>query len=269
LVKKIISFCLDYTIAVSQANKRLLIRDYKIDPIRIKLIRNCIEVSKYQFSVAGRSRVRAEFGIADDQFLIGTIARFSVQKGHEYTIDAIPEILKVFPQARFLFVGEGPQREKCLQKVQSLGLSSHVIFAGERQDTTDILSALDLFLLTSIYEGLPLSILEAMSVGVPVIATQVSGTPEAVLHERTGLLIPSADPGAVVGAVIRLLGDPELRERMRRQARLLTKHHFNRKFLIKQIEDFYDQLIASTKKYDLVDLSFGDKPRRASIIVLS
>ena len=102
-----------------------------------------------------------------------------------------------------------------------------------------------LFLLTSIYEGLPLSVLEAMSVGVPVVATQVSGTPEAVLHERTGLLIQSADSGAVVESVVRLLGDPGLRERMSRQGRLLTKHHFNRKFLIKQVEEFYDQLIAS------------------------
>jgi glycosyltransferase involved in cell wall biosynthesis len=269
LVKKIISFCLHYTIAVSQANKRLLIRDYKIDPIRIKLIRNCIEVSRFQYSEEGRKRVRAEFGIRDDQFLIGTVARFSVQKGHEYTLDAIPDIIKTCPQARFLFVGDGPQRDKCLKRVESLGLSAQVIFAGERQDITEILSALDLFLLTSIYEGLPLSVLEAMSVGVPVVATQVSGTPEAVLHERTGLLIRSADSGAVVEAVVRLVGDPGLRERMSRQGRLLTEHHFNRKFLIKQVEDFYDQLIASTREYDLVDLSPGYRPTKASIIVLS
>ncbi|MFN8005673.1 MAG: glycosyltransferase [Terriglobia bacterium] len=269
LVKKIISFCLDYTIAVSQANKRLLIRDYKIDPIRIKLIRNCIEVAKYQFSESGRKRVRAEFGIQHGQFLIGTIARFSVQKGHEYTIDAIPEIIRVYPQARFLFVGDGPQREKCYKRVEALGVDSHVIFAGEREDIADILSALDLFLLTSIYEGLPLSILEALSVGVPVVATQVSGTPEAVLHEKTGLLIPKADSSAVAAAVIRLLGDVELRVRMSRQSQLLIKHHFNRKFLIKQVEEFYDQLLAAPQEDDLAERPAGSRPSKASIIVLS
>jgi len=269
LVKTIISFCLHYTIAVSQANKRLLIRDYKIDPIRIKLIRNCIEVSKYQFSEEGRKRVRAEFKVSDDQFLIGTVARFSVQKGHEYTIDAIPGIIKSYPQARFLFVGDGPQRDNCLKRVVALGLSAYVIFAGERQDIADILSALDLFLLTSIYEGLPLSVLEAMSVGIPVVATQVSGTPEAVLHEQTGLLIQSADSGAVVESVVRLLGEPELRERMSRQSRLVIRHHFNRKSLIKQVEEFYDQLIVSTRGYDLVDLPRSYRPTKASIIVLS
>src|SRR4029077_1705443 len=104
---------------------------------------------------------------------------------------------------------------------ESLGLSDKVIFAGQRRDIPDILSALDLFLLTSIYEGLPLSVLEAMSVGVPVIATQVSGTPEAVLHERTGLLIRPANSSAVTEAVVRLLGDSELRERLSQQGRLL------------------------------------------------
>ena len=269
LVKKIIFFCLHYTIAVSQANKRLLIRDYKIHPIRIKLIRNCIEVSKFQFSEEGRERVRVEFGIRDDQFLIGTVARFSAQKGYEYTVDAIPGIIKRYPQARFLFVGDGPQHDVCQKRVESLGLSDKVIFAGQRKDIANILSALDLFLLTSIYEGLPLSVLEAMSVGVPVVATQVSGTPEVVLHERTGLLIRPASSAAVIEAVVRLLGDSELREQLIRQGRLLMKHHFDRRFLIKQVEEFYDQLITTTKEYDLVDLSPGHRPTKASIIVLS
>ncbi len=248
LVKKIMTFCLHYTIAVSQANKRLLVRDYKIDPVRIKLIRNCIDAGKFRFSAEGRRRVRKEFGVTEEQLLVGSVARFSFQKGHEYMVEAIPAILESFPETRFLLVGDGPEREKIVQKVADLGLQGKVLFAGERSDIADVLSAMDLFLLSSIFEGLPLSVLEAMAVGLPVIATRVSGTPEAVLHEMTGLLIPPADSRAIAGAAIALLADPEQRRRMGQQGRLLVLHHFHKKHLVKQVHELYDQLIDSRRK---------------------
>ena len=269
LVKKILTFCLDYTIAVSQANKRLLVKDYKIDPFRIKLIRNCIDVEKYAFSQRGRTRVRHEFGLSEDQFVVGTVARFSFQKGHEFTIEAIPKILEVFPQTRFLFVGDGPERERLHSRIQQLQLEPYVIFAGVREDVASILSAMDLFLLTSIFEGLPLSVLEAMAAGLPVIATHVSGTPEAVLHDRTGLLIPPADSSVVSKAVIELLANPERRRCMGEQGCALVRKHFSKSFMVKQVEDIYDNLIAANQKQTAVFLSPSSKPPKASIIVLS
>jgi glycosyltransferase involved in cell wall biosynthesis len=269
LVKKIMTLCLHYTIAVSQANKRLLMRDYKIPSIHIKLIRNCIDASKYSFSAEGRERVRKEFGVSAEHVLVGTVARFSFQKGHEYTVDAIPAILEKFPATRFLFVGEGPEREKIFQKSQDLGLQDAVFFAGARQDIADVLSSMDIFLLTSILEGLPLSVLEAMAVGLPVIATRVSGTPEAVLHELTGLLIPPADATAVSQAVKDLLADPEGRRRMGRQGRLLILHHFHKKHLVKQVTEFYDQLIDASRKNATISVSLGTRAPKASIIILT
>ncbi|MCI0418485.1 MAG: glycosyltransferase, partial [Acidobacteria bacterium] len=269
LVKRIMTFCLHYTVAVSQANKRLLVRDYKIDPIYIKLIRNCIDAGRYRFSAEGRRRLRGEFGISEEQLLVGSVARFSFQKGHEYTVDAVPAILEVFPETRFLFVGDGPEREKIVQKVKSLGLEGKVLFAGERQDIADVLSAMDVFLLSSIFEGLPLSVLEAMAVGLPVVATRVSGTPEAVLHEMTGLLIPPADSRAIASAVITLLSDFGQRRRMGQQGRLLVLHHFHKKYLVKQVTDFYDQLIDSHRKRATISLSIGARSLKASIIILS
>jgi glycosyltransferase involved in cell wall biosynthesis len=269
IVKKIMTFCLHYTIAVSEANKRMLVRDYRIEPIDIKLIRNCIDVGKYRFRQADRDRTRREFGISSEQILIGTVARFSYQKGHEYTVEAMPAILGVFPQTRFLFVGDGPEREKIQQKIQNMGLEQYSHFAGERQDIAQLLSAMDLFLLTSIFEGLPLSVLEAMAVGLPVIATRVSGTPEAVLHELTGLLIPPADSGAVSEAVIELLADPDRRQRMGHQGRLLALHHFHKKYLVKQITEFYGQLIDANRAEPAASNARGTGPLKASIIILS
>jgi O-antigen biosynthesis protein len=269
LVKRIMTFCLHYTVAVSQANKRLLVRDYKIDPVRIKLIRNCIDASKFRFSEEGRHRLRSEFGVSDEQLLVGSVARFSFQKGHEYMVEAIPAILESFPEARFLLVGDGPEREKIVQKVADLGLQDKVLFAGARRDIADVLSAMDVFLLSSIFEGLPLSVLEAMAVGLPVIATRVSGTPEAVLHGMTGLLVSPADSRAIAGAATVLLGDSEQRRRMGQQGRLLVLHHFHKKYLVKQIHDLYDQLIDSYRKRATISLSIGSRLPRASIIILS
>jgi O-antigen biosynthesis protein len=269
LVKKILTFCLDYTIAVSQANKRLLVRDYEIDPFRIKLIRNCVDIDKYTFSSQGRSRVRREFNITDSQFLVGTVARFSFQKGHEFTIEAIPKILEAFPQTRFLFVGDGPEHDKLCAKIQQQQLEPYVFFAGVREDIAAMLSAMDLFLLTSIFEGLPLSVLEAMAVGLPVIATRVSGTPEAVLHNLTGLLIPPANSAAVSNAVIELLSKPQLRRWMGEQGRALVRQQFNKAFMVKQVEDIYDNLIATSRKPSELSESAPPKTLTASIIVLS
>ena len=133
----------------------------------------------------GRRRIRKEFGVTEEQLLVGSVASFSFQKGHEYLVEAIPAILESCPEARFLLVGDGPEREKIVQKVADLELQGKVLFAGKRSDIANVLSAMDLFLLSSIFEGLPLSVLEAMAVGLPVIATRVSGTPEAVLHQMT------------------------------------------------------------------------------------
>lgn len=269
LVKKILTFCLDYTIAVSQANKRLLVRDYEVDPFRVKLIRNCVDIDKYAFSTEGRSRVRREFNVMDDQFLVGTVARFSFQKGHEFTIEAIPKILEAFPQTRFLFVGDGPEHERLSTKIRQQQLEPYVFFAGVREDIASLLSAMDLFLLTSIFEGLPLSILEAMAAGLPVVATRVSGTPEAVLHNLTGLLIPPANSLAVSNAVIELLSKPQLRSWMGEQGRALVRQQFNKSFMVKQVEDIYDNLIAVGQKPSEISESAPPKTLRASIIVLS
>jgi glycosyltransferase involved in cell wall biosynthesis/GT2 family glycosyltransferase len=269
LVKRILTFCLDYTIAVSQANKRLLVRDYEVDPFRVKLIRNCVDVDKYAFSAEGRSKVRQEFKITNDQFLIGTVARFSFQKGHGFTIEAIPQILEAFPQTRFLFVGDGPEHDRLCSHVRQQRLEPYVFFAGVREDIASVLSAMDVFLLTSIFEGLPLSILEAMAAGLPVVATHVSGTPEAVLHNLTGLLIPPGDSAAISGAVIELLSKPQLRTWMGTQGRALVRQQFNKALMIKQVEDIYDNLIAAHDRPEEISVSASVQKARASIIVLS
>lgn len=269
LVKRIMTFCLDYTLPVSQANKKLLVADYKVNPQRLKLIFNGVDVNKFTFTSVGRIRIRQILGISQEQFLIGTVARFSFQKGHLYTVEAIPQILKSYPQARFVFIGEGPTQVKVKTRVRQLALEPFVTFLGARTDISEILSALDLFLLTSLYEGLPLSILEAMGVGLPVVATQVSGTPEAVRDHDTGLLIPPANSKAVAEAVIYLIQNPELRRRMGVNGHALLHRRFNKAFMVQQIETVYENLVSIHNPPELSPSEGGASSLRASLIVLT
>ena len=268
LAKKLLTFCLDYTVVVSQANKQILVEDYKINPFRVKLIRNGVDVNQFRFSETGRARVRSEFGIADGAFLVGTVARFSFQKGHEYIIQAIPRILEVFPETRFLWVGAGPEYETLLTKVRQANLEPFVIFAGVREDICDVLSAMDLFLLTSIFEGLPLSILEAMAVGLPVIATAVNGTPEAIVP-GTGRLIPPANPEAVSSSVIELLRSPKDRNSLQEAGLKRVHNFFDRSFMVKQVESLYDQMTDEPRIASVPAHPLPSSGRKASIIVLS
>ena len=268
-IKRVMTFCLDYTIPVSQANKQLLVEDYRINPYRLKLILNGIDVNRFAFTAAGRQKIRQNLQIGPEQILVGTVARFSFQKGHQYTVEAIPSILESCPQARFLFVGEGPTQAQVEDQVRRLGLESYVTFTGARQDISEILSALDLFLLTSLYEGLPLSILEAMAVGLPVVATAVSGTPEAVSDQHTGLLIPPASSDAVSAAVIQLIQDPESRRRMGVNGRALVHHRFDKALMVRQVEHVYENLVAVRRK--ITTSPEVDRPSflRASLIILT
>ncbi len=269
LVKKIMTFCLDYTIPVSQAGKQLLVEDYKVNPYRLKLILNGIDVNKFTFVSGGRQGIRQSLQIGPEQILVGTVARFSFQKGHRYTVEAIPSILECCPQARFLFVGEGPTQAMLADRVRQLGLEPYVTFAGDREDITEILSALDLFLLTSLYEGLPLSILEAMAVGLPVVATTVSGTPEAVRDQRTGLLIPPESSKAVAEAVIHLIQNPESRRRMGANGRALVRHRFDKTLMVRQVEHVYENLVDIHPRPTASSESERPSSRQASLIVLT
>jgi glycosyltransferase involved in cell wall biosynthesis/GT2 family glycosyltransferase len=268
-VKRVMTFCLDYTIPVSQANKQLLVEDYRVNPYRLKLILNGVDVNRFAFSASGRRAIRQSLGIGPEQTLIGTVARFNFQKGHQYTVEAIPSILKSCPQARFLFVGEGPTQARLADRVRQLGLQPYVTFAGAREDIPEILSALDIFLLTSLYEGLPLSILEAMAVGLPVVATSVSGTPEAVTEQHTGLLIPPEDSQAVASAVVRLVKDPESRRRMGANGRKLVHRRFDKSLMVGQVEHIYQNLVDRQRRPAAHSKTPDSGRRRASLIVLT
>src|SRR5262249_21933640 len=153
---------------------------------------------------------RLELRLGAEDVLIGTVGRLDAQKGHSVLIEAM-SLLKGRTRARLAIIGDGPRRQALEALVRKLELEKHVWVPGGRDDVVSWLSAFELFVLPSLWEGLPNALLEAMAFGLSVIASEVDGVPEAVTHGETGLLVPPNDPGALAAALEAALADPGAR----------------------------------------------------------
>lgn len=153
-------------------------------------------------------------------FIIGNIGRLSEQKGMEYFINAAPDIIKKHPEARFLIIGSGEDEEKLNSLISRLHLKEKVLLFGYRNDIQNIMSQLDLIVLSSLWEGFPLTPIEAFSVGKTIVATGVDGTIEIVHNERNGLLIEIRSSEQIADKVVWMIEHPDERKRMEKEAQL-------------------------------------------------
>jgi glycosyltransferase involved in cell wall biosynthesis len=188
--------------------------------------------------------LRAEFGIAEDAPLVGTVANFKVHKGHHRLLLAALKVREAMPDARFVLVGRGPLEADIRRQADELGLNGTVLITGFREDALRFTAACDVFALPSEHEGLPIALLEAMALGKPTAATRAGGIPEVVEDGREGLLVEStSDPSALAGVILTLLGDPQLRARMGRAAQIRARHFDIRK-AVHRMEQVYQELLA-------------------------
>lgn len=174
-----------------------------------------------------RDALLAEIGGGPGTLVVGSVARLVWFKGLDALIAAAPAVLQACPDCRFVVAGDGPLRAALEQQAAALGVRERVSFLGERADVPRLLAAFDVFVLPSVSEGMPITILEAMDAARPVVATKVGGVAELVSDGRTGLLVPPRDPPALGGALIRLLRDPPLRRAMGDQGRERVVAHFS------------------------------------------
>ncbi|MDZ7334589.1 MAG: glycosyltransferase family 4 protein [candidate division KSB1 bacterium] len=175
-----------------------------------------------------------------NHFIVGFVGRLWEQKAPDVFISAIPFILKKISNVIFLIVGDGHLRASLEAMAEKLGIRDHLYFLGWRTDVPEILKILDVFVQTSLWEGLSLSILEAMAAAKPVIATDIKGNNELVLNGVTGFLVPPNSPECVADCVIKLLEDKKLAERMGTLARKRVEEKFDIKLHVEQIKNIYD-----------------------------
>ena len=225
-------------IANSQAVKEFLVRQDGFDPERISVLRNGVDFQR--FAKAPRDREKLFPGLTGEDKLIAVVANMNVKsKGHLELVLAGTEICHEFPEARFLFIGDGVERSHLERMVGELDLRDHFIFLGRRNDVAEILACCDLFVLPSSAEGLPNSVLEAMAAGVPVVATRVGGIPEIIEDRVGGLLVPAQDPRALAAAIAETLRDPERGRRFAQVSQARACAEFSYERLLAELDSLY------------------------------
>jgi glycosyltransferase involved in cell wall biosynthesis len=232
LVDRMVSRWEDRIIAVSEAARNFLIMGKGIVAEKVVVVPNGRDLSVFKPGQGG-AEIRKEFGIEPQWPVIGVVGRLEMQKGHRFLLEALPRVAAEFPQLRVLLVGDGGMKGELQTQAQRLDLTTHLIFAGFRTDIPTLLDAMDITVLPSLYEGMPLTAIEASAMAKPIIATSVDGTPEVIENGVTGLLVPPATPEALAEAIGILLRDPE---RARGMGAAGRKHVFARFDLGAQVE---------------------------------
>jgi glycosyltransferase involved in cell wall biosynthesis len=187
--------------------------------------------------------VRTEFGIGDGAPIVGTVANFKVAKGHPYLLQAAARVRREVPDVRFVLVGQGPLEDEMRRQARALSLDGSVIFAGFREDVPRLMRAFDVLAVPSLHDGLSISLLEAMALGTPPVVTRAGGNPEVVEDGRHGLVVEPADPGALADAIVSLLRDRSLRDRLGEAARRRAGD-FDIRAAVHRVEEVYQELLA-------------------------
>ena len=204
----------DGFIAVADAHAQFL-RDFERFPSgKVHVIRNGVDCHRFVPDSKTRHAVREELGLSGAAELVGIVAALRPEKNHEMLLEVASRVRQRSDKVHWLIVGDGPERGGLESLANRLGIADRVHFLGTRGDTERILAALDLFVLCSLNEASPVSILEALACGVPVVATDVGSVKESIIEGQTGRLVASGDPAAMTDAIESLLDSPETRQRM-------------------------------------------------------
>jgi len=243
----------DRIIAVSEAVKRFLTGGKGVAEGKITVVHNGVDLERFSAVYTGRPLVGLDKikkglgfrnkGNANRRIKIGVIGRLEPQKGHKYFLEAIRLMRDKSDKAEFCIAGEGSLRKELENLCQSYGISHQVKFLGFRPDIKDIMGSLDILVLPSLFEGLPLVALEASAMGKAVIVTNVDGSPEVVIHNETGLVVPAEDSKALKEAMEKLIIDDHLRQQFGEQARKRVENYFDLKKQVKETEVIYKKVL--------------------------
>ena len=238
LDRELVARWADVFVAVSGEDRRKMIEVEGVDPAKIRLIPNGIPSPA---NGAGAD-VRTELGIEPGAPVLGVVCELRAQKALEVLFEAAALLLVEFPTLKVLVAGDGPERARLEEGARRLGVADTVLFLGIRRDVPAVLAAVDVAVLSSDYEGSPLSVMEYMAAAKPVVSTRVGGVPELVKEDVHGLLVEPRDPEALAEAVARLLRDPALAKRLGAVGRKRQQREFSLEAMVRRIEDLYEEL---------------------------
>jgi glycosyltransferase involved in cell wall biosynthesis len=241
LAERLLMSGTDRVVAAAQSVRDFYIRQIHADPAKVDVIYNAVDWAHLE-RTADRDQTRRSLGIPADAAAVVVIGRLTEQKGHAYLFDALAHTPSL-DRVHLVVAGDGDLRETLRDCAAALGISSRVHFVGVRRDVGNLLHAIDVFVLPSLWEGLPLALVLAMGAGVPVVSTRVGGVPEIVEDGRTGLLVPPGDAAALGDAVARLIGDPARARGLAEAARAEVRPKFGVDGYVASVVGLYDRLL--------------------------
>ena len=235
----------DRFLVVSEALRKIMIDGHKVTPDKVVRVYNGIELNAYCPNTSDQSswQIRNEYGIGATDVLIGAIGRLVWQKGLEYLIKSMPEIVKRHPDIKVIFVGDGPFRGSLENLCRQLGVEDKSIFTGYRSDTKEILSAIDIKVIPSLAEGFPMVTLEAMAMEKPIVATCIDGITEQITDGVEGILVPPRDTNALVAAINAIIENKDLASSLGSAARKRVEREFTVEKMIDETEKVYRSLL--------------------------
>lgn len=234
----------DKVVGVSEKIISELIKS-SIPKEKIEFVSNGIDIEKFTPEKIDKTKVtqiKKELGIKDNEKVVGTIGRLSKQKGHIYLIYAAKEIIKEFPNVKFLIVGDGELKEELLLEVKKLNLEEKIIFTGFRNDIPEILNVIDIFVLPSLNEGMPMVLLEAMAAKKPIIATNVGAIPKLIENNKTGFLIELKSEKKIYECIITLLKDSKKSLLFTQNTYGKVKNEYSLEYMTEKYLNIYKQL---------------------------
>ena len=240
----------DRTIAISSSVKQHLAVDLGVDASKIDVVYNGIETSRYMDMPAGKDgRILKDAGFDPQTTVIGALGRLSVVKGYTYLVEAFSMVLSGGLDCRLMLVGEGPEKKALREKAERLGVSDKVIIVPGGGELKRFFSVMDVFCMPSLNEGLGLALMEAMASGRSCVASRIGGLAELIDDGDNGLLVPPADPGALAGAIERVLGDRDMASGMAAAARKKAMKEFDIKESVDRTIGVYEKVMGKREKY--------------------
>jgi len=247
--QKLFAYLCDVIITPSENLKKEYAHMIGINEKKIKVIYNGIDIDKFNFHKSDvRNSKRKEFGLKMEDIVIGSVARFDPVKNLTALIFAFSKVKKnISDKCKLLLIGDGPEMPKIKKMIKNLDLTKDVILPGMRKDIPECLNTMDIYAQPSRSEGVPNSILEAMASGLPVIATNVGGVPEIVLHDKTGILIDWHNQTALIKAIEYLIKNHNKRKEMGKLGRERVLSKFSIQKMVSEYENLYKDLIFGLK----------------------
>jgi glycosyltransferase involved in cell wall biosynthesis len=248
IAKKISSIFLDGVVFQSKGSQELHHKNgaNSLRWCKKKVIYNSIDLDKVpHYDAITKKKIRRKYGFKENDIILSNLGMYNVQKSQEHLIQAFSNLLRHYNNIKLLLIGWGERENFLSNQIQSFGLMNQVVLTGKKQknEVFELLSVTDIYVSSSLWEGLPVGVLEAMAFGIPVVATDVVGNREAIIDSVNGYLVPARNPTALGEAISRLIQNPEIKKSMGAAGRKRAESVFSPERFIGQHQEFYKRIL--------------------------